>query len=265
MDLSLIYLPTALALGALHALEPGHAKTLTAAYLIGTKGTGRDAVLLGLSVAFTHSFVVVGLSIGAVLLGREAFTDEAIDVLAIGSSVIVILLGFWLLGRRLRTLKRRAAHHHTHADHDHPHDHDHDHPHDEEEDHRHTEDLPEYVKRGERPSVWQILAFGAAGGLVPCPSAVSVMLLALSVSETGRGIILVLGFSAGLALTLVAVGLLVVTGVTTLTATGRFSRWGRLAPTLAAALVILSGFLALLTTSTSFNYFSGPGSGIAGH
>lgn len=249
MDLSLIYLPTAVALGALHALEPGHAKTLTAAYLIGTKGTGRDALFLGLSVAFTHSFIVVGLSIGAVLVGRKAVTDDLVDFLAIGSSIVVIFLGFWFLARRLKVLRKGGSDDHSH----------------DEPDHHHREELPEYVKRGERPTVFQILAFGAAGGLVPCPSAVSVMLLALSVSETGRGIILVLGFSAGLALTLVAVGLLVVTGVTTLTATGRFSRWGRLAPILAAALVILSGFLALLTTSTSFNYFSGPGSGIAGH
>jgi nickel/cobalt exporter len=236
MDLSLIYLPTAVALGALHALEPGHAKTLTAAYLIGTKGKGRDAILLGLSVAFTHSFVVVGLSIGAVLLGREAFTDEAIDFLAVGSSVVVIVLGFWLLSRRLRVLRKRGSHRHAHEEHDHQHD---------DADHDHSNDLPEYVRRGERPSVLQIIAFGAAGGLVPCPSAVSVMLLALSVSATGKGLILVLGFSAGLALTLVAVGLLVVSGVTTLTSTGRFSRWGRIAPTLAAALVILSGFFAL--------------------
>ena len=69
MDLSIVYFPTAVALGALPALEPGHAKTLTAAYLIGTKGTKRDATILGLSVATTHSLVVVGLSVAAVLLG----------------------------------------------------------------------------------------------------------------------------------------------------------------------------------------------------
>ncbi len=230
-----MYLPTAVALGALHALEPGHAKTLTAAYLIGTKGTRRDAVLLGLSVAFTHSIIVVGLSVGAVVLGREAFTDDAIEVLAIGSSVLVILLGVWLLMRRLQTLGNRQRH-----EHDHPHDHA-----APAEDHHHDGEMPDYVKRGERPTVWQIIAFGAAGGLVPCPSAVSVMLLALSVSEAGRGLALVFGFSAGLAITLVTVGLLVVTGVTTLTSSGRFSRWGRLAPTLAAALVIVSGLLAL--------------------
>ncbi|HEX7673983.1 MAG TPA: hypothetical protein VF412_07425, partial [Bdellovibrio sp.] len=63
-----LYFPTALALGALHALEPGHAKTLTAAYLIGIKGTKRDALLLGLSVAITHSFVVIAISVAALWL-----------------------------------------------------------------------------------------------------------------------------------------------------------------------------------------------------
>jgi len=101
------------------------------------------------------------------------------------------------------------------------------------------------VHRGERPSVLQIIAFGAAGGLVPCPSAISVMLLSLSVSETGKGLLLVFGFSFGLALTLVGVGLLVVSGVTAVVTSARFTKFGRYAPALAAALVIFSGVLGL--------------------
>lgn len=93
-------------LGALHALEPGHAKTLTAACLIGIKGTKRDAILLGLSVAATHSLVVVGLSVAALWLGREAFTDRATYWLQIGSGIVVVLLGAWLLARRWRALER---------------------------------------------------------------------------------------------------------------------------------------------------------------
>lgn len=266
MDISLIYLPTAVALGALHALEPGHAKTLTAAYLIGTKGTRRDAIILGLSVAFTHSLIVIGLSVGAVLLGREAFTDEATHFLAVGSSVIVIVLGMWLLTGRIRALRPRRslanstphrvddhhhrAHHHDHGQHGHHghgghHGHHH-HDHADDEENHHLGDLPEYVHRGERPTVWQIIAFGAAGGLVPCPSAISVMLLALSISEAGKGLLLVFGFSFGLALTLVGVGLLVVSGLTAVVASDRFSRFGRYAPALAAALVIFSGVLGLV-------------------
>ena len=106
-DLSLLYFPTALVLGALHALEPGHAKTLTAAYLIGTKGTRRDAILLGLSVAATHSIVVVALAALALSLGKEAFTDQATHYLQTGSGVIVMLIGSWMIWRRLP--RRRVA------------------------------------------------------------------------------------------------------------------------------------------------------------
>src|SRR5690606_27627799 len=97
---SLLYFPVALALGALHALEPGHAKTLTAAYLIGIKGTKRDALLLGLSVALTHSLIVIAISVTAIWLGRETFTQDVTHWLQIGSGVIVIVLGFWMLIRR---------------------------------------------------------------------------------------------------------------------------------------------------------------------
>jgi ABC-type nickel/cobalt efflux system permease component RcnA len=106
-------------LGALHALEPGHAKTLTAAYLIGTKGTKRDAVLLGLSVAFTHSLVVIVLAALGVWAGREAFTDAAMYWLQIASGAIVVVLGGYLLYRRWP----RAHHQHPEHGHAHPHTH----------------------------------------------------------------------------------------------------------------------------------------------
>src|SRR5215813_12613366 len=109
MDASLVYFPTAVGLGALHALEPGHAKTLTAAYLIGTKGTKRDAVLLGLSVAFAHSIVVIALAVLGVWLGKEAFTHKAMYWLQIASGAIVICLGAYLLYRRWP--RRRPAMH----------------------------------------------------------------------------------------------------------------------------------------------------------
>lgn len=363
MNLSLVYFPSAVALGALHALEPGHAKTLTAAYLIGIKGTKRDAVLLGLAVAFTHSIVVVALCVAALWLGREAFTDRATYWLQLGSGVVVILLGCWLVYRRWPRTRlpadvSRHAHDHRHAVHDHhhapdpfrfqgslgsgllevadtgdgerfrmtlstpahvkaasvhvlrphnvvehvrlirreslgagvwmsevapqephefdalleietaerceempfrmvePHSHEHDHPHDHgHEEHAdldeqahiraHAATLPDYVYRGERPAAWQILAFGAAGGMIPCPAAVTVMLLAISVSETGMGLLMVLGFSVGLAITLVGIGLAVVMGLNALGSTGRFAWLSRRAPLVSAAVVIVSGAVGL--------------------
>lgn len=249
-DLSLIYFPSAIAIGAMHALEPGHAKTLTAAYLIGIKGTKQDATLLGISVALSHSLVVIGLSLLAVFLGREAFTGEAEYLLRVGSGIAVIILGIYLLLRRLKsrrllstshTHRNHMVEHHTHHD-----EHDHDFWGDEEHARSHLADLPDYVQRGERPSIWQIILFGTVGGLVPCPAAVSVMLLALSLNQTAKGLLLVLGFSLGLALTLVGVGLVVVLGVSKLSHHSTLAQLSRHAPIVGACLVILSGIIALV-------------------
>lgn len=264
IPLSWIYFPTALALGALHALEPGHAKTLTAAYLIGIKGTKRDALLLGLAVAVTHSFVVVGISAAALWVGEEAFTGQVTRALQIGSGVLVVLLGCWLLWKRVRQLRKARAltfqrveegrslfaprahsHglHHHHYDH---HDHDHSQMTDDEHARAHAATIPDYAKRGERPTFLQILLFGAAGGMIPCPASITVMLLALSVGKFGFGMLAVLGFSLGLAVTLVGIGLAVVMGLSRLQGVSRFAWVSRQAPVLSALVVILSGFAALL-------------------
>lgn len=296
--LTWVYFPTALMLGALHALEPGHAKTLTAAYLIGIKGTKRDAVLLGLSVAITHSSVVVALSVIALWLGRESFTQDASHWLQVASGVVVIVLGFWMLFRRLRARRKTAAlirarslerslehhnhdhhirdhHSHGHDDHhkDHKHDHDHNHnsdqhshhthrdhdkhhhhvdhhdEHDHHDDHDHDHDhdhsMPEYAQRGERPTLSQIVMFGAAGGMIPCPASLTVMLLALSIGEITAGLIAVAGFSLGLAVTLVGIGMIVVAGITHLPNRGPFHWLSARAPIMSAIVVILSGIAAL--------------------
>lgn len=345
-----LYFPTALALGALHALEPGHAKTLTAAYLIGIKGTKKDAVLLGLSVAFTHSIVVIGISIAALWLGREAFTKDVTHYLQLGSGLIVVALGLWMLIRRIRQKIRSKANalspHHHHAEPvslngdfltgiadiiqtpqgerfrvrggaeamgaklkvfimrgtdievlelkqtsivkneflsdvapEEPHEfaaelevihgqsreiisfamHEpdgHDHHGSDEQDHAlmsddeharaHAATIPDYVKRGERPTLFQILAFGAAGGMIPCPASITVMLLALSIGKFASGLLAVAGFSLGLAITLVGIGMIVVLGLTKLQGSGRFAWVSGNAPIISAAVVTLSGFAALL-------------------
>ncbi len=257
MDLSPLLFPTAVLLGALHALEPGHAKTLTAAYLLGTKGTPRDAIVLGLSVATTHSIIVVGLALVAVVIGRESFTEDANYLIALASGAIVTLLGCTLVTRRLSMLRRspitpctqQQARHYgilaptlsaTRGDHHH-----HEHLSDDEHARAHAAQLPAYVHRGERPTLGQIVLFGAAGGLVPCPAAVSVMLLSLTVRESFTGLLLVAGFSLGLAVTLVGIGLLVVSGIGWLSNHQHFSGFSRYAPLLAAAMVVVSGVVAI--------------------
>ena len=109
----------------------------------------------------------------------------------------------------------------------------------------HAAAMPSYVAGGERPSAGQVIAFGAAGGMIPCPASVTVMLLALSTGETFMGVISVLGFSLGLATALVGVGLVVVAGVSRLTAGGRLSWLSQRAPLMSASLVIATGVVAL--------------------
>lgn len=241
--ISLAYLPVAIGLGALHALEPGHAKTMTAAFLIGIRGRWTDAVLLGLSAAATHSLVVVGIAVAAVLIGRQAVAGEAVWWLQIGSGAVIILLGGWMLWHRLRRIRggsRPADHHHGAETHRHDDDEDDAHA------RAHAASMPAYVGSGTRPSWWQVVAFGAAGGLVPCPASISVMLLALSVGSVASGLALVLGFSLGLAAALVGVGLAVVAGAGLIRPGGRFSAISRHAPVISAGVVVASGVAAIL-------------------
>ena len=336
--LSWMYLPTALLLGALHALEPGHAKTLTAAYLIGIKGTKRDALLLGLSVALTHSIVVIGISVLALWVGRESFTKDVTHWLQLGSGIVVVLLGAYLMIKRIIQMRKQAQHEHHHESHDpifvkteyiegaleiiqtssgerfrfspskiknpflklkilitrpngvevlelynidevylskvppsephefaaefevilddnkhevfpfemHEHDHDHSLMSDDEHARAHAAAMPEYAKKGERPTKWQIMTFGAAGGMIPCPASITVMLLALSIGKLGAGLFAVAGFSIGLAVTLVGIGLAVVAGLSKLQGTGKFYWVSKNAPIISAGVVMLSGLAALL-------------------
>jgi len=337
-DLSVFYFPTAVALGALHALEPGHAKVLTASYLIGIKGTKKDSLVLGLSVALTHSLVVILISGLGLWLGNEAFAGEATHWLERGSGLVAISIGCWMLWRRLnRRLKEQPHHHHApnpvriqgqllkglleivdtplgermrfaseavevsgqifveiergngqvevlhllsspddskmflsavapaephefsarlllkangvnqEAQSFKVHEPDHDHQHLDDVAHAkaHAEDLPEYVKTGERPTIGQIITFGMAGGMIPCPASITVMLLALSAGKTGIGLFTVMGFSLGLAIALVGVGMVVVSGLSRIETSGKFSWVSKQAPVISAGLVIVSGLFAL--------------------
>jgi len=250
--LSSLYFPTAIVLGALHALEPGHAKTLTAAYLIGIKGTRTDAILLGLAVATTHSLVVVALTGAALFAGEEALADDAIVYLQQLSAVLVIVLGVWMAWARM-PWGAQHGHSHSHGP-DHAHDHEHGpldgvpHDHADLDAHAraHLATIPDYARRGERPTAAQILAFGAAGGLVPCPAAITVMLLATSLGRVSWGLLTVLGFSLGLALALVGVGLAVVAGARRFEGHSRWRWIGRAAPFASALVVIATGVLSLV-------------------
>jgi ABC-type nickel/cobalt efflux system permease component RcnA len=203
----------ALAWGAVHALSPGHGKTMVAAYLVGTRGTARHALALGATVTVTHTAGVFALGLVTLALSQYVLPEQLYPWLNLASGLLVVLVGAGVLRGRLRRLRA-----HTHADdqdHDHgPGHHDHDHG---------PEDL-----------TWRgLLGMGASAGLIPCPSALVVLLAAIAQHQVALGLLMIVAFSLGLAGTLTGLGLLVVLG-------GRMASRLRVPPAFAAALPAVS-------------------------
>lgn len=242
----------ALVLGALHALEPGHAKTMMAAFIIAVRGTAGQAVLLGLCAAFSHSIVVWLLALAGLAWGDRLIGERFEPGFMVVSGVVVLGIAAVTLWRSRGALRPRGhGHdHHNHGDDHHHHDghgHHHDH-HDHAADahaRAHAVDIERTFGSG-RATTWQIVTFGLGGGLIPCAAAITVLLVCLQVDRFWLGVGLVGAFSAGLALTLVAVGV-----VTALALAGARSRTTRLdalfarAPYLSAALIAVVGLIML--------------------
>jgi nickel/cobalt exporter len=173
--------------GALHALSPGHGKAMVAAYLVGTRGTPRHAIALGATVTVTHTIGVFALGVVTLALSQYVLPEDLYPWLTLASGLLVVTIGASVLRARMR----RARHAHVHA---------HGHAHHHEHDHSHEHDL-----------TWRgLLGMGTAAGLIPCPSALVVLLAALSQHEVALGLLLITAFSLGLAATLTGLGLIVV-------------------------------------------------------
>ena len=223
---ALLGLLAALVLGALHAMSPGHGKTVVGAYLVGSRGTARHAAFLGLTVTITHTAGVLALGLATLFASRYVVPETLFPVLSFISGGIVLTIGLSLFIRRLRAALNYSDHHsrdghehHHHAhdadDHNHnqPHAHNHDHAHDLSLVHSHDGREHTHVPPGTdgSPITWRsLLALGISGGLLPCPSALVVMLSAVSLHRVGYGLLLVIAFSIGLAATLTLVGLMFV-------------------------------------------------------
>lgn len=347
-----VFIPSAILLGALHGLEPGHSKTMMAAFIVAVRGTVGQAVLLGLAATLSHTAVVWAVAMGGLYLGRNWSAEETEPYFQVASAVLIIAIALWMLWRTYREQQREQIE----TDHDHDHDH---HGHGEEkrridtghgvvdlevfEDgvpprfrvrfegndtvpqdrtvtietqrpggerqafvlaskgsylesvdeipepheftarlsiahggHAHSFDV-EFVEHGhghdhgdhgldvsdpgfqdahERAhandikrrfaslnvTTGQIIGFGLTGGLIPCPAAITVLLLCLQLKRFTLGASLVLCFSIGLAITMVAAGVIAALGVKH--ASKRFSGFGtfaRRAPYASSALIILVG------------------------
>jgi nickel/cobalt transporter (NicO) family protein len=172
----LLLLLAALGWGALHALSPGHGKAMVAAYLVGTQGRPRHAIALGATVTVTHTIGVFALGLVTLALSQYVLPEDLYPWLNLTSGLLVVVIGAAVLRSRIRAGRESHDHHH----------------------HHHS-----VTKRG-------LLGMGAAAGLIPCPSALVVLLAAVSQHEIALGMLLIVAFSLGLAGTLTALGLAVV-------------------------------------------------------
>jgi ABC-type nickel/cobalt efflux system permease component RcnA len=204
-----LFFPSAVLLGALHGLEPGHSKTMMAAFIVAIRGTIAQAVLLGLSAAISHSLLVWLIAAAGIYYGSHINPEGAEPYFQAVSALIVAGMAVWMFFRTRRDV-HEADHHHAHA-----HDHDHEHEHDDAEsagaefqdahERAHAADIEKRFA-GRRVTTGQIVLFGITGGLMPCPAAVTVLLICLQLKQFTLGFALVAAFSFGLALTMVTVG-----------------------------------------------------------
>ena len=209
-------LAAALFWGAAHALSPGHGKTIITAYLVGQRGTARHAALLGLIVTATHTAGVFALGLVTLLLSRFVVPDRLYPWLNLASGLLVVGIGASVLVARVR---HRRAHEHGHQHHHHHH--------------------VQVTRRS-------LVAVGVSGGLLPCPSALVVLLAAISLHRIAYGFALIVAFSAGLALSITGIGL---AAVLAKRAFRRMTFEGRAVaalPALSAAVILAAGIAMTL-------------------
>ncbi|MEE1765131.1 HoxN/HupN/NixA family nickel/cobalt transporter [Streptomyces sp. SP18BB07] len=250
-------------LGAFHALTPGHGKALLASYLVGARSTPRQAVALGAVITVTHTAAVVAIGVVALVAGNYVVPGVLVPVLEILAGIAVLIVGVRLLARRWR--QRHDPHHEHHHHHGHAH-----HAHDHHSDADHGDhgssasgNAPAVLASEHRhaspamPSGFRSIAtMGVSGGIIPCPEALSVLLLAIALHRTALGLAMVVAFSIGLAAVLVGLGLVLVSTRSTL---DRFRRPGNSAlvarlPLVSAAVVTV---LALTMTVNGITGLTG--------
>jgi nickel/cobalt exporter len=259
----LVAMIVAFAFGCAHALTPGHGKTIVAAYLVGSRGTMKHAAFLGAMVTFTHTISVFLLGLGTLWLSHYVVAEKIIPVLGAISGLSIVVIGGSLFFKRLRRLRAAGAHvhhhhdhhhhshdHHSHDHHHHDHGHAHAHSHDHAHTHTHTHDhglgphTHSHVPEGDI-TLGSLVALGASGGLVPCPSALVLLLSSIALGHVGVGLILLVAFSLGLAGVLMGIGMMVLYAKNWLPDSSKASQHPafRLVPVLSAFVIVCLGLL----------------------
>jgi nickel/cobalt exporter len=236
MGYSDISLTAAFFLGALHAFWPGHGKAVLAAYLVGTRGRIVDAIGLGLLIAITHTFTVIVLGViikiayskvmAAVVQpgppDSEPIPVPGAKIIQLVAGVLILGVGIWLILGGKRITGHEHEHHHHHHD-----------------EHKH--------------GLWQILVLGISGGMVPCAEGIALLLMAVAAGQTGRGLVLVLAFSSGIALTIVSIGI-VITRLTSLAEhlIHRTGKWVNKLPILSGSIISILGLYSIVKVLIAF-------------
>jgi ABC-type nickel/cobalt efflux system permease component RcnA len=210
LRLILVGILIAFSLGALHALSPGHGKTIVAAYLVGNRGSARHALLLGAIVTFTHTVGVFVLGLVTLFLSRYVVPERLYPVLGFLSGVLIVAIGVNLFRQRFQWLA------HDHA-----------------EGHRHGLPLDLGIR--------SLVGLGVSGGIIPCPSALVVLLSAIALHRIGTGMVFILAFSFGLASVLIAIGILAVRASRLMRRLDSDGAAARIMPVLSAAVVTFIG------------------------
>ncbi len=197
--------------GALHALSPGHGKSMVAAYLVGTRGTARHAVALGATVTVAHTAGVFALGLVTLALSQYVLPEDLYPWLTLISGLLVVCVGAGVLRSRIRRVRVQQHHHHHHHHEEH-----------------------ELSWRG-------LVAMGASAGLIPCPSALVVLLGAVSQHQVPLGLVMITAFSLGLAGTMTGIGLAVVYAQRTLSRLRVPGRLTAVLPAISALVIVVVG------------------------
>jgi nickel/cobalt transporter (NicO) family protein len=249
LNMVLIALVVAFGLGGAHALTPGHGKTIVAAYLVGSRGTLKHAAFLGAMVTVTHTVSVFALGLATLFLFRLIVPERITEILGVISGLSIAIIGGWMLLKRFR-----GAHGHHHTHHQYSHKHDHSHPDDDSHAHLHHHGPGGHTHVPEGDVSWgSLVTLAVSGGLVPCESALVLLLSAISLDRVGLGLLLLLAFSLGLAGVLMGIGVTVLYAKRLLPERSRigdgpFMRW---APVASAVVVFAIG---VLMTSVSLGW-----------
>ncbi len=251
LNMILIALAIAFGLGGAHALTPGHGKTIVAAYLVGSRGTLKHAAFLGAMVTVTHTVSVFGLGLATLFLFRFIVPEKITEVLGVLSGLSIAMIGGWMLIQRFRGA--RGYHSHSHGD-GRGRRHQYSHKHEQGEAHDHDHGPGGHTHLPEGDISWgSLVTLAVSGGLVPCESALVLLLSAISLGRIGLGLLLLVAFSLGLAGVLMGIGVMVLYAKRLLPersaiGQGAFMRW---APVASAVVVFAIG---VLMTSVSLGW-----------